>query len=145
MKWLAIKWYLKLAIIIMCTANILLVKNTTFHCVFFPCTSSALLAFNYCPKYSGYMVFPMHIFAVCRNYTIEGRKLFKSRNYSRKCGDLTCTYIYGQEICTTQFNTQMANGNTYTISVLYTQEFKLSHCKKVFSFIARSTAYMFVA
>ena len=36
------------------TANILLVKNTTFRCVFFPCTSSALWAFNKCPKYRGY-------------------------------------------------------------------------------------------
>ena len=68
-------------------------KKHNFSLCFFPCTSSALLAFNYCPKYSGYMVFPMHIFAVCRNYTIEGRKLFKSRNYSRKCGDLTCTFM----------------------------------------------------
>ena len=44
----------ELSLFLQYTANILLLKNTTFGCVFFPCTSSALLAFNYCPKYSGY-------------------------------------------------------------------------------------------
>ena len=41
------------------TANIIycLWKTQLFIVVFFPCTSSALLSFNHCPKYSRYMVF----------------------------------------------------------------------------------------
>ena len=68
--------------------NVLTIKTQLFIVKYFPCTSSALWAFNYCPKYSGYMygisscifekknsgkiflkvqlfmVFPLHIFAV---------------------------------------------------------------------------------
>ena len=40
-----------------CTANILIVENTTFHCVIFPMHFQC--PFNYRPKYSGWMVFPL--------------------------------------------------------------------------------------
>ena len=43
--------------------------------------------------------------SIQRKETVQEQKLFSEMRWSNK-------YIYGQELFTTQFNTQMANGNT---------------------------------